>query len=252
MFKKLNTWIIKIIIIIGVIIATFFTVHSSITMSSSTSGLVNSALNKAAAQSGNSNVRTGVQLFQALGLDNAILNQLPKKIEIKTSLSKFNATTSSFQQNGQIGINDLGLKNDTDQEKIINDFLIKIANDQLDKYENQINKYAQYYRLLYYVILLLYIIATLMILFGIRSAIIPILIASVGSYELMQLGSMQLTSVLHKLIYSGIKIDLDSGFLISITISIIVSIFWLFGAKIGKKKKSSVKLTRKKYKHAAN
>lgn len=251
MLRKLNSWVIKAIAVAGVIIAAMLTMNGSITMSSSTSGLVNSALNKAAAQSGNSNVQTGVQLFQALGLDNAVLSQLPKNIEVKTSLSSFNNTTKSFQQTGQIKASDLGLKNDTDQEKTINDLLMKLINDQLSQYKTQVSQYAQYYRMAYYAILLIYIVAIFMILTSSRGAIIPLLIASVGSYELLQYGSEQAMDVLHQSIYSGIKITLGGEFLTSVTIAIIVSIAWLFLAKVGKKKKIKQIPAKKKYKHAA-
>ncbi|MBD5430095.1 hypothetical protein [Lactobacillus sp.] len=252
MLRKLNSWVIKVIAVVGVLIAGLLTINGTVTMSSSTSGLVNSVLNKAAAQSGNSNVETGVQLFQALGLDNAVLNQLPKKIEIKTSLSSFNDTTKSFQQTGQIETSDLGLKNNTDQEKTINDLLIKLINNQLAQNKKQISQYAQYYRMAYYAILLLYIVTIILILTNSRGAIIPLLIASVGSYELLQSGSIQAMDILHQSIYSGIKITLGGEFITSITIAIIISILWLFLAKIGKKKKTKIQpSSKKKYKHAA-
>lgn len=251
MLRKLNSWVIKVIAVVGVIISAMLTINGSITMSSSTSGLINSALSKAAAQSGNSNVQTGVQLFQSLGLDNAVLSQLPKKIEVKTSLSSFNNTTKSFQQNGQITANDLGLKNNTDQEKIINDLLMKLINDQLSKYQTQVRQYAQYYRIAYYVILLIYIVAIFMILTSNRGAIIPLLIASVGSYELLQSASLKAMDALHQSVYSGIKITLGGEFLTSVTISIIISIAWLFLAKVGKNKNIKSNAAKKKYKHAA-
>lgn len=252
MLRRINGWIIKIIAIIGVVLAALFTINGSITMSSSTSGLVNSALNKAAAQSGNSNVQTGVQLFQALGLDDAVLNQLPKKIEIQTSLSNFNATTKSYQQTGKITASDLGLKSNTDQEKIINDLLINLINDQLNQNKTQIDQLVQYYHLGYYIILFIYLVAILLILVNSRVAVIPLLLASVGSYELLQYACEQAMDALHQTVYSGIKVSLGSDFTTSVTIAIIIAIAWLFLAKVGKKKKIKPEIAKSKnYKHAA-
>lgn len=252
MLRRISGWLIKIIAIIGVVLAALFTINGSITMSSSTSGLVNSALNKAAAQSGNSSVQSGVQLFQALGLDNAVLSQFPKKIEIQTSLSNFNATTKSYQQTGQITTNDLGLKNNTDQEKTINDLLVKLINDQLSQNKTQLDQLARYYRIGYYIILLVYLIAILLIFANSRLAVVPLLIASVGSYELLQFASEQAMDALHQALYSGIKISLGAEFTTSVTIAIIIAIAWLFLAKVGKKKNlQSTNSNPKLYKHAA-
>lgn len=252
MLRRINGWIIKIIAIMGVILAALFTINGSIEMSSSTSGLVKSALNKAATQSGNSNVQTGVQLFQALGLDDAVLNQLPKKIEIETSLSNFNATTKSYQQTGKITANDLGLKSNTDQEKTVNDLLINLINDQLNQNQAQIDQLVQYYHLGYYIILFIYLVAILLILVNSRLAVIPLLLASVGSYELLQYASEQAMDVLHQAIYSGITVSLGTEFTTSVTIAIIIAVAWLFLAKVGKKKKSQpTSSSPKTYKHAA-
>ena len=94
MLKKINGLIIKVIAIVGIILSALFTLNGSITMTSSTSGLINSGLNKAASNSGNTGIQTGVQVFQSLGLENLITNQLPKNITLKTSLTKFHKSIS--------------------------------------------------------------------------------------------------------------------------------------------------------------
>ncbi|QNQ82421.1 hypothetical protein FP435_02930 [Lactobacillus sp. PV037] len=251
MLRKLNGLIIKVIAIIGIIISALFTLNGSITMTSSTSGLINSGLNKAASNSGNEGVQTGVQLFQSLGLESLIANQLPKKITLKTSLTKFKQTAQSIQTNHSVTANDFDLKNSTDQEKILNDVLVKLANNEIQENKETFNQIAQYYQLGYYIILFLYLIAIIMVLFGNRGAIIPLLIASVGSYEILKYGSTQAMESLQQTLYSGIKINLGGEFMTSVTIAIIISIGWLFLAKVGSKKKVSSKPAQPHYKHQA-
>lgn len=251
MLRKLNGLIIKIIAIIGTILSALFTLNGSITMSSSTSGLINSGLNKAASSSGNVGVQTGMQIFQSLGLEDLITNQLPKKIILKTSLTKFKQTTQSVQTNHSVTANDFALKSNTDQEKILNDVLIKLANNEIQENKQTFNQIAQYYQLGYYIILFLYLIAIIMILFGNRGAIVPLLIASVGSYEAIKYGSTQAMENLQQTLYSGIKITLGKEFMVSVIIAIIISILWLFLAKVGNKKKAMKKVDKPHYKHEA-
>ena len=90
-----------------------------------------------------------------------------------------------------------------------------------------------------------------MVLFGNRGAIIPLLIASVGSYEVIKYGSTQAMENLQQTLYSGIKITLGGEFLTSVTIAIIISILWLFLAKVGNMKKINNKADKPHYKHQA-
>lgn len=251
MLKKINGLIIKVIAIVGIILSALFTLNGSITMTSSTSGLINSGLNKAASNSGNTGIQTGVQVFQSLGLENLITNQLPKNITLKTSLTKFKQTTQSIQTNYSVTANDFDLKSSTNQEKILNDVLIKLANNEIQENKQTFNQISQYYQLGYYIILFLYLIAIIMVLFGNRGAIIPLLIASVGSYEVIKYGSTQAMENLQQTLYSGIKITLGGEFLTSVTIAIIISILWLFLAKVGNMKKINNKADKPHYKHQA-
>ncbi len=232
--SKLFSWILRMIVIFCTLITMGLTLTAPITMKVSTPGLVKSVVNKAVKESDNQDVQNGLQLFQALGVEDVILSSLPKQLKIETSYYNFYKFSNEYQKEGKLTAKQVGLSNKTDQEKIINDLVLKFANNKLDEEKETINQGISYFKILFFAIVILYFLAIALIIFNKRIAFIPLLLGSVGAYAVSGFGASQLQSELQSTIYSGFKISLGSGFSLSVILAIILSIIWFAIAGLGK------------------
>lgn len=85
----------------------------------STAGLVKSSINKVVDQANNSDLQMGVSFLQESGIEDTLLSQLPKNIELKTSYQGLNQLSTNYLANGKLVASDLKLNNDTQQEQVL-------------------------------------------------------------------------------------------------------------------------------------
>lgn len=232
--SKLFSWILRMILIISVFITMGATLGSTATVQVNTAGLVRHTINRVAKESGNADVQNGIALFQALGVEDSFVENLPKKLSGKTSMMNFHNFANSYLDTGKLTVSNLHLSNKTDQEKTVNDLVLNFANDQLKDYKADINQALNYYNIFYYIVIALYVIAMLLIIFNRRIAFVPLLIASGGSYAIIGYGANALGQMLQSQVYSGIHVTLDNGFAMSLILAIIISVIWFAIAGLGK------------------
>ncbi|CCI80946.1 hypothetical protein [Lactobacillus hominis] len=232
--SKLFSWILRMILIICIFITMGTTLSSAVTLKVNAPNLVKHVINKTVQESNNSNVQNGLALVQALGVEDALLEKLPKNIKLQTSMYHFYQFTDSYQKEGKLTAENLKLPNKNDQQKTVNDLVLKFANSKLDENKNEIAQGISYYKIFFYGVLVLYLLAILFVLLNKRIAFIPLLLASIGSYATIGYLASQLNTSLQTTIYSGIRISLDSGFSMSIILSIIISVIWFATAGLGK------------------
>lgn len=234
--KKLVALVLKIILILGTALSLLLTLSAPITVKTSTPGLVKHVINEAAQKSGNSDIQNGVALFRALGVEDAVLEKLPKKLQLQTSLLDFYQFGTNYQKQGRLTAEDLHLPAENDQQKTVNDLLMKFANEQLKDSQPQINEGIHYFKIFFYVVIGLYVLAILLMLFNKRLAIIPLLLGAVGTYSILSYGSSNVAQELQTAIYSGIKVTLASNFTTSTMLAVIIAIVGFFAAGMNKKK----------------
>ncbi|WP_297819949.1 hypothetical protein [uncultured Lactobacillus sp.] len=232
--SKLFSWILRMILIICIAITMGTTLTSAVSLKVNTPNLVKHVINKTAQESGNSDVQNGLAIVQALGVEDALISKLPKNIKLQTSIYNFYQFTDSYQKEGKLTAQNLNLPNKTDQQKTVNDLVLKFANSKLDENKSEINQGISYYKMFFYGVLILYLLAIVLVLFNKRIAFIPLLLASVGSYAVVGYAAGQLNTSLQNAIYSGIRIHLDSGFSMSVVLAIIISVIWFAIAGLGK------------------
>lgn len=194
----------------------------------STAGLVKSSINKIVDQANNSDLQMGVSFLQDSGIEDTLLSQLPKNIELKTSYQGLNQLSTNYLANDKLTDADLNLKNDTQQEQVFNQVILQLVNEQLRQNSDSVKQAAEIYHLIYFLLIGLYILAMALALFGKKVALIPLLIAAIGSYGVLSYAAQIATSSLHESVYSGINVSLSSGLTQALITAIIAAVGCLF------------------------
>ena len=82
---KFIKWIWRLVVVGLIFISLSLTLTSPVELKvDSTAGLVKSSINKVVDQANNSDLQMGVALLQESGIEDTLLSQLPKNIELKT------------------------------------------------------------------------------------------------------------------------------------------------------------------------
>ena len=226
---KFVKWIWRLVVVGLIYISLSLTLTSPVELKvDSTAGLVKSSINKVVDQANNSDLQMGVSFLQDSGIEDTLLSQLPKDIELKTSYQGLNQLSTNYLANDKLTDADLNLKNDTQQEQVFNQVILQLVNEQLRQNSDSVKQAAEIYHLIYFLLIGLYILAVALALFGKKVALIPLLIAAIGSYGVLSYAAQIATSSLHESVYSGINVSLSSGLTQALITAIIAAVGCLF------------------------
>lgn len=226
---KFVKWIWRLVVVGLIYISLSLTLTSPVELKvDSTAGLVKSSINKVVDQANNSDLQMGVSFLQDSGIEDTLLSQLPKNIELKTSYQGLNQLSTNYLANDKLTDVDLNLKNDTQQEQVFNQVILQLVNEQLRQNSDSVKQVAEIYHLIYFLLIGLYILAMALALFGKKVALIPLLIAAIGSYGVLSYAAQIATSSLHESVYSGINVSLSSGLTQALITAIIAAVGCLF------------------------
>lgn len=226
---KFVKWIWRLVVVGLIYISLSLTLTSPVELKvDSTASLVKSSINKVVDQANNSDLQMGVSFLQDSGIEDTLLSQLPKNIELKTSYQGLNQLSTNYLANDKLTDADLNLKNDTQQEQVFNQVILQLVNEQLRQNSDSVKQAAEIYHLIYFLLIGLYILAMALALFGKKVALIPLLIAAIGSYGVLSYAAQIATSSLHESVYSGINVSLSSGLTQALITAIIAAVGCLF------------------------
>lgn len=226
---KFVKWIWRLVVIGLIFISLSLTLTSPVELKvDSTAGLVKSSINKVVDQANNSDLQMGVSFLQESGIEDTLLSQLPKNIELKTSYQGLNQLSMNYLANEKLTASDLKLNNDTQQEQVFNQVVLQLVNEQLRQNSADVKQAAEIYHLIYFLLIGLYILAMALALFGRKSALVPLLIAAIVSYGVLSYASGIATTSLQQSVYSGINVSLSSGLSQALITAIIAAVGCLF------------------------
>lgn len=226
---KFLKWIWRLVVIGLIFISLSLTLTSPVELKvDSTAGLVKSSINKVVDQANNSDLQMGVSFLQESGIEDTLLSQLPKNIELKTSYQGLNQLSTNYLANEKLTASDLKLNNDTQQEQVFNQVVLQLVNEQLRQNSADVKQAAEIYHLIYFLLIGLYILAMALALFGRKSALVPLLVAAIGSYGVLSYAAGIATTSLQQSVYSGINVSLSSGLSQALITAIIAAVGCLF------------------------
>ncbi|QNQ80569.1 hypothetical protein [Lactobacillus sp. PV034] len=254
--RKIVSWVVRLVISIGMVITMSLTLSSNISMQVSTKGIVKEAINKTANQYGVGNVvKSSWGILNALGLEDQIFDQLPKNLKVTSSYLDLYNLAKAYQDKGEVSGSQLGLPYQTDQQKTISDLVTKYVNNALEQNKSEINQGINYYQMIFYAIIGLYLLGIILVLFGKRFGVYPYLLAALGGYAIIAFVTSQVQTQLQTEIYQGITVTMANSFNNSIVLAIIIGIIWFWWATIEKRRKRKQRISNKndyQGKHAAS
>ncbi len=219
--------ILRVVLVICTAISFFFLLTSTISLKiNDTRAMGQDVIERVVQDTDNPNLKTGVQFLEASGLEQTLLNQLPKKYKIEMSYADLYKLCEKYNEKGKITTKDLKLTSKTKLEEIINEYMVKQINHNLKERSDEVYHAITIYEYSIFIVALLFLLAAILILFGRASASIPLFIATMGSFMALWIAANEVMTTLQDNVYSGIIVTLSQGIWIGLGIGIITAIIW--------------------------
>lgn len=219
--------ILRVVLVICTAISFFFLLTSTISLKiNDTRAMGKEVIERVVQDADNPNLKTGVQFLEASGLEQTLLNQLPKKYKIEMSYADLYKLCEKYNEKGKITTKDLKLTSKTKLEEIINEYMVKQINHNLKERSDEVYHAITIYEYSIFIVALLFLLAAILILFGRASAAIPLFIATMGSFMALWIAANEVMTTLQDNVYSGIIVTLSQGIWIGLGIGIITAIIW--------------------------
>ncbi len=219
--------ILRVVLVICTAISFFFLLTSTISLKiNDTRAMGKEVIERVVQDTDNPNLKTGVQFLEASGLEQTLLNQLPKKYKIEMSYADLYKLCEKYNEKGKITTKDLKLTSKTKLEEIINEYMVKQINHNLKERSDEVYHAITIYEYSIFIVALLFLLAAILILFGRASASIPLFIATMGSFMALWIAANEVMTTLQDNVYSGIIVILSQGIWIGLGIGIITAIIW--------------------------
>ena len=222
--RKIIYLVTKIIVSLAFAFSLLLLLTSSINMKSNNNRLyAKQLITEVADDSGYGNLSS---LFASSGLEDEMLNHLPKKTEVSiTPLEVYNLS-STYEKKGKFSSNYLKLPAKTSGEKFISKYIAAGINAGLKRNNEDVKNAMNLYQLVYYALLLCFVISIILVLLGKRFAGLTAILSSVGMLVGLLFASEKATATLDEILYSGMKVTISPNFLTAVIIVVIASIVW--------------------------
>ncbi|WEV71423.1 hypothetical protein OZY43_03205 [Lactobacillus sp. ESL0785] len=234
--KKVSTVLSRILMVLLVAGSGFLLLRSSVTVNvPDTHKVVREVINKSAASSTDSSLKTSLKIAQKWGLEDKILAPLPQKYHYDLSYTSLYNLSAAYQANGELTAENLNLPTDNQTERAVNYLILKQLNENLNENSKQVGQLISIFQCFILAVLLVFILAALLILFGKYGASAAVLLASIGTFGALQYCSTQLVQILQSELAKGISFVILPQLWWGLAIGIFVAIVWPLCLRITKK-----------------
>lgn len=183
-------------------------------------------VDKTAKKTENKQLKAGIKFLKDSGLEEVLINGIPKDLTLKFSYADVYHLTSEYDQKGKISAKDLNLKANNKIEKLINNYVVNVINYKLSEESQQVYHLISIYRYSIFAIILVYVLAVVLIWLKRYSASIPLLVGSIVSFGALQYFCREASFALQKQVYEGISIKLDLGIWLGLIIGVLLAVIW--------------------------
>lgn len=171
-------------------------------------------------------LKEAASVLKDSGLENELISMLPRTYHLDFSYADIYHLSRAYNQKGKITSADLGLVNHNRVEELINNYLIKEINRKLREDAGKLYHIISIYQISIFVVILLFLLAALLMIFGRYWACLPLLLGSLSSFGFLWFLCRQVNLALQKRVYSGILLSLKPGFWAGLLIALITAIAW--------------------------
>lgn len=234
--KKIANILLRLIFTAAVCISGFLVMEAPITLNvKNVRTMAQTVIKKSVNNTGDSRLIGTLKLAKDFGVEDKILEQLPKKYHYDLSYVSLYDLSASYQANGEVTAKNLSFPENNDVQKTVSKLMLNRINDGLDKNSNKVNRAINIFHYFFFAAILLFILAALLILFGKYWAAIILLISTVGSFGALQFFANQVVQWLESNTARGFTLITSPILWTGLAIGIITAIIWPLVLRLTKK-----------------
>ncbi|WEV37599.1 hypothetical protein [Lactobacillus sp. ESL0677] len=231
--RKIFAWIVRVIMVIVIGTSGYLMLKSPVTVGvPDVRQVAHVALNKSAT---NDELRASLKLAQKTGLENKILRQLPEQYRYDLSYSHLYNLGVTYEANGELTAKNLHIPQTNNVQKVFSNYLIKALNQQLQRDDKQLEQVITIFHCVILVILLAFLLAALMVVFGKYGAALVLLLAAIGSFGMLQYCAGQLAQNLRVQLAVNISLVTSEELWLALWLGIGGAIIWPVCLRLTKK-----------------
>lgn len=235
--KKFASIALRLITVAAIFVSGFLLLESPVTIEvSNVQKMAKVVINKNVDQTNDSNLMGALKFAKDFGIEDKVLQQLPQKYHRDLSYVNMYDLSVTYQENGELSAKNLNLPEKNQIQKAFNYIVVNKINENLKQNYKQVNNLTNIFHYFLFGAVLLFFLAILLVLFGKYWASIALLIASVGSFVVMQFYLNQVVQNLQTELYQGISLSTSMGLWIGLAVGVIAAAIWPFILKLFKSK----------------
>jgi len=234
--KKIASILFRVIFTAVVCISGFLLLESPITINvQNVRGMAQKVIKKSVNDTGDSRLKGTLKLAKDFGVEDKILEQLPKKYHHDMSYVSLYNLGVTYQENGEVSAKNLSFPENNEVQKAVSNLLLNKINNGLAENKDKVNQSISIFHYCLFATILVFILAALLMLFGKYWAAIILLVAAIGSFGALQFLANQLVQWLQNNVVSGISLTTSPILWSGLALGIIAAIIWPLILKLTKK-----------------
>ena len=235
--KKFASILFRVIFTAVVCISGFLLLESPITINvQNVRSMAQKVIKKSVNDTGDSRLKGTLKLAKDFGVEDKILEQLPKKYHKDMSYVSLYNLGVTYQENGEVSAKNLSFPENNEVQKAVSNLLLNKINNGLAENKDKVNQSISIFHYCLFATILVFILAALLMLFGKYWASIILLIAAIGSFGALQFLANQLVQWLESNVVSGISLTTSPILWAGLALGIIAAIIWPLILKLTKKR----------------
>ena len=234
--KKFASILFRVIFTAVVCISGFLLLESPITINvQNVRGMAQKVIKKSVNDTGDSRLKGTLKLAKDFGVEDKILEQLPKKYHKDMSYVSLYNLGVTYQENGEVSAKNLSFPENNEVQKAVSNLLLNKINNGLNENKDKVNQTISIFHYCLFATILVFILAALLMLFGKYWASIILLVAAIGSFGALQFLANQLVQWLESNVVNGISLTTSPILWGGLALGIIAAIIWPLILKLTKK-----------------
>lgn len=228
--------LLRAVFIVVIFVCGYLTLKSPVTVNvTDVHELARTVINQNATASGSTTLKDALKLAQSAGLEDKVLDQLPKQYHHDLSYMGLYNLSVTYEANGEVTARNLSLPQNNQTEKAVNHIILQNINHELAANNKQVEQVINIFHYVILVIILGFILAILLVLFGKYGASIALLLTTLGSFGILQYSTGQLVMSLRDAVYRGIDFTTSTMLWTGLGLGVIAAILWPICLKVTKK-----------------
>lgn len=227
--------LLRAVFIVVIFACGYLTLKSPVTVNvTNVHEMARTVINQNATTSGSTTLKDALKLAQSAGLEDKVLDQLPKQYHHDLSYMGLYNLSVTYEANGELTAKNLSLPQDNQTEKAVNHIILRDINHELATNNKQVEQVINIFHYVILVIILGFVLAALLVLFGKYGASIALLLTALGSFGILQYFTGQLVINLRGAIYSGIGFTTSTMLWTGLGLGVVIAILWPIYLKVTK------------------